>query len=467
MNIIDNIFFRELAIEEQDIIMSFGEKEIRKSILSLIYPNRVDFLEIRNLLGNKEIPILRNIHKLNRYLNINDGICTPLTLVNNILDKLPNDVWKNPKLKWLDSSLVTGNFIFIVIKNLMNGLKEWEPNKKKRYKHIVENMIFIGDAKPINIFLYLCIVDPKNTFKTNTFNGNFLNKDFDLHKKEIWKIEKFDIIVGNPPYNKGRTSTGNGIWDKFVIKYLGILKQNGYLAMVHPTLWRKPQSSKSRTREINSLMMRKQILYLEMHNVKDGLSTFNKGTRYDFYILENCDIYKKTIINDEDRLNSEISLKNYNFIPNKKIEFLDKLLRKGDDEVCPIIYSRTNYGADMSHVRYIKDPTHIYPLIHTTPKNGTRVMYSSINNKGHFGVSKIIFGDSGIYDVIIDMEGIYGMTHHSRAIAVDSLEEAENIKRALLCNNFRIFLESVLWSNYQIDWALFQHLKRDFWKEFI
>jgi hypothetical protein len=45
-------------------------------------------------------------------------------------------------------------------------------------------------------------------------------------------------------------------------------------------------------------------------------------------------------------------------------------------------------------------------------------MYSNRNDLGMFGVSKVIFGDSGINDVVIDMEGKYGMTQHAIALEV-------------------------------------------------
>lgn len=214
-------------------------------------------------------------------------------------------------------------------------------------------------------------------------------------------------------------------------------------------------------------MMNKQIHYLEMHDTSDGLKTFNAGTRYDFYIMENCPIYKKTIINGEDRNNVEVDLRNYKFIPNYNLELFNKLIVRNNEEKCPIIFNRTNYGTDKNWVSNIKDDNFKYTLIHSTPKSGTRYMYSLRNDNGHFGISKVIFGDSGIYDVIIDMNGEYGMTQHSMAIEVSSLEEAENIKQVLLGDEFTKFLKTVMWSNFQIDWRLFSYIKKDFWREFI
>jgi len=214
------------------------------------------------------------------------------------------------------------------------------------------------------------------------------------------------------------------------------------------------------------LMMNKQIHYLEMHNSKDGMKIFNAGTRYDFYILENTLIYKRTIINGEDRKDISIDLSGYNFIPNSGLLLFNKLLSsvKNDNN---IIFNRTNYGTDKDWVSDKEDDIFRYKLVHSTPKSGTRYKYSSRNDKGHFGISKVIFGDSGINDVIIDMKGDYGMTQHSMAIRVSSFEEAVNIRKALLSHKFSEFLKTVMWSNFQIDWRLFLYLKKDFWKEFI
>ena len=47
---------------------------------------------------------------------------------------------------------------------------------------------------------------------------------------------KFDVVIGNPPYNniRGTKTNGNLLWDKFVIKSLNdITKIGGYLCFVH------------------------------------------------------------------------------------------------------------------------------------------------------------------------------------------------------------------------------------------
>jgi len=94
-------------------------------------------------------------------------------------------------------------------------------------------------------------------------------------------------------------------------------------------------------------------------------------------------------------------------------------------------------------------------------------MYSKINNKGHFGISKIIFGESGIYNPIIDIKGEYGMTHGAMYIKISNEEEGINIQRALTSNKFQDIIKSCTYSSFRIDWNIFKDMKKNFWKEFI
>ena len=99
--------------------------------------------------------------------------------------------------------------------------------------------------------------------------------------------------VGNPPYNddSGNKGKGHMLWDKFVEKSLNeLLKENGYLIFIHPAVWRQLEHP------CLNLIKDKQIIYLEIHNVNDGIKTFKCSTRYDWYVLQNKDNENDTII---------------------------------------------------------------------------------------------------------------------------------------------------------------------------
>ena len=70
-------------------------------------------------------------------------VFTPMTLVNEMLDTLPKEVWKNPNLKWLDPAAGMGNFPVAVYMRLMDGLKDVIKDEEKRRDHILENMLYI------------------------------------------------------------------------------------------------------------------------------------------------------------------------------------------------------------------------------------------------------------------------------------------------------------------------------------
>jgi type I restriction-modification system DNA methylase subunit len=85
-------------------------------------------------------------------------VMTPLELVKEMLATLPEEVWTNPNLKWLDSCNGTGPFLAMVVYKLMIGLIEWQPDEEKRYKHILENMIYAGELQAKNMFLWLTLM---------------------------------------------------------------------------------------------------------------------------------------------------------------------------------------------------------------------------------------------------------------------------------------------------------------------
>jgi hypothetical protein len=273
----------------------------------------------------------------------------------------------------------------------------------------------------------------------------------------------FDIIIGNPPYNKG----GNTIWQEFTKKALNEwLLPNGYLLFVHPSGWRKPNIERGKfTKMFNLMAKENQILYLEIHSLIDGTKLFNAGTRYDWYLIEKTNQYKKTIIIDQDGKYNEINLSEWTWFPNSNILEIKKILAKDDFDRCQIIYDRC-YEPRKKWMSSTQTEEFKYPCVHSTSKSGVRYKYSKVNDKGFFGVSKVIFGDSAIYKPIIDMEGKYGMTQHSMAIQVDNLEEATNISKAIQSEKFNKIIQSCLFSLYGIDWNIFKEFKKDFYLEF-
>lgn len=132
-----------------------------------------------------------------------------------------------------------------------------------------------------------------------------------------------------------------------------------------------------------------------------------------------------------------------------------------------MLYSPSAYEHRKKWMSHKKTEEYKFECIHSTPKTGIRYMYSNCNNKGHFGISKVIFGEAGINNVVVDMDGIYGLTNGAIGIKIVNIETGNNIKKAIKSNKFQSLLNSCLFSSYRIDWNIFKEFKKDFWKEFI
>ena len=59
------------------------------------------------------------------------------------------------------------------------------------------------------------------------------------------------------------------------------------------------------------------------------------------------------------------------------------------------------------------------------------------------------------------------MMQNSFGIKVESLNEAENIKKAIETKEFREIINATKWQNFQTDYNMFKSFKKDFLKEFV
>lgn len=403
----------------------------------------------------------------------NAEVPTPVKLVDDMLGIIPSDFWKTSK-KVFEPCCGKGNFVLGIFDKFYYGLEEAYPNSEERCRVIITECLYYADITPLNVFITTEILK----CHVQSYCGlEELEWEFHGFVGDTLKMSlgKFDAVIGNPPYNnsqnnQGKRGGGDLLWNKFVKKSIDdYLIDNGLLVFVHPPGWRKPESSTSKYNQLFSLMTKEnQMVYLEIHDAADGMKMFHCGTRYDWYMIEKTPIYKNTIIKCQYGTIGEYDLSKWSFLPNSMFEVIQNMISVDGNECCKVIFNRTNYGSDnKKHVSSEKNDIYTYTLIHSTPQKGVRYMYSSVNNKGHFGIPKVIFGDSGISNSIIDDNGKYGMTQHAIAIEIKDLAEGESIKRVIDSNKFKEILDVCSWSNYQIDWRLFTKFKKDFWKEVV
>ena len=72
----------------------------------------------------------------------NDEVFTPPKLANSVLDMLPDDLWSNPEITFLDPFTKTGVFLREVTKRLIKGLSKQIPDLQQRVDHILSKQVY-------------------------------------------------------------------------------------------------------------------------------------------------------------------------------------------------------------------------------------------------------------------------------------------------------------------------------------
>ena len=389
------------------------------------------------------------------------------SLRKDMLDKIPSSFFQSINTVF-EPCVGKGGFVLDIIERFMKGLEPSISNKKKRYKTIVEKCLYFADINENNVAICKELIDPTNIYKLNYHIGDTLVLDI----KSEWGVDGFDLVVGNPPFNLPFVrAIGHTLWQFFTKKALNeFIKPKGYLLFVHPCGWRKPNTPRSPMCGMFELMVHtNQLIYLSIHSTKDGKESFNCNVRHDWYLIQKIKQHTTTHINDIHGNDCTIDLSDLSMLPNSDYETFKKIVATDTEEKCPLLYSAVFTTPKLSKfLNDFKTDEFKYQVIHTLPLKGIRSFYSNRNDNGMFGIPKVIFGDNGLNDAVIDMEGVIGTTSHSMAIEVGSLEEAENIKKCLLSNKFKLFINnSCLFGNFRFEYTLYKLFKRDFWKEFI
>ena len=140
-------------------------------------------------------------------------VFTPIELVREMLDKIPSSVWKNPESKFLDPCVGKGTFLIEIVNRLVYI-----------YGYSKENAIsrVYGYDVCVKYINYL-----KRGGLKNVFHKDFINEEFNM---------KFDVVIGNPPYQDSDKPGDNALYQHFTKKVLnGLLKKEGYFSFVLPT----------------------------------------------------------------------------------------------------------------------------------------------------------------------------------------------------------------------------------------
>jgi hypothetical protein len=261
-------------------------------------------------------------------------VFTPMWIVFEMLDRLDKhyieengrSIFSMSNLKWFDPASGMGNFPVGVYMRLMVGLEKEFSDADERKRHIIENMLYMSELNAKNVFICREIFNgdkySMNIHGDDTLKINDKLNDGKMNEKWIDALKNgFDVIVGNPPFNKGgiRSHTGTmlgvkseTIWPLFIKNSLDLwLKPSGYLAFINPLSWLKKSHS------MHDKMLEKHIVWLKLWDTVKSLAMINGEIPISLYILHN-------IPNESRKKTETLSELQKRKIKNKSNVYLDK-----------------------------------------------------------------------------------------------------------------------------------------------
>ena len=275
---------------------------------------------------------------------------------------------------------------------------------------------------------------------------------------------EFDVIVGNPPYQKPKSDNRMGsrgaseLWAEFVNKGLSLLKDNGHFAFIHPNAWRKPED---RNDFWTLLTKDNQMEKLVMSSGKGDQDWFGIGVRVDYYILQKKAKYKNTVVVDHEGVTYDLDLADFDWLPNYAINEIAQLLGKGTSVLYNTFYHTQKTHSDIPTTEFK------YPVVHTINKAGLGIKYFDKlqeDDATHYNVAKVLLNQNELQYPYNDYKGEYGMSQLTFGIAISSKKEGEEIIKFLDSEKGKRLIAATKWNTYYTDYGMFKSFKKDWYK---
>jgi hypothetical protein len=182
-------------------------------------------------------------------------VYTPKKVVDEMLDLLPKEIWSDPNVTFIDICSKSGVFLERIYWRLYHGLRKYIPTGWKRSDHILTKQLFAfgldkfcanntrsvlyGAHKANSPYAYTTqfkdedgnVKVLEHTIDGYTFNFRDVIQNEELFMEVVRRAfgdMKFDVVIGNPPYNRGMDLD-------FV--HMGFKLCQKYCVMITPAKW--------------------------------------------------------------------------------------------------------------------------------------------------------------------------------------------------------------------------------------
>ncbi|MDR1369538.1 MAG: Eco57I restriction-modification methylase domain-containing protein [Dysgonamonadaceae bacterium] len=403
----------------------------------------------------------------------NDEVFTPPKLANEILDLLPQSLWSDKAAKFLDPCSKTGVFLREIAKRLLKGLEKEIPNLSERINHIFKNQLYGIAITELTAHLtrrsVYCSKHASGKYSVcNAFDDDSGNIRFEriehtwkdgkcvfcganqenydrgdklethayqfIHTKkpeEIFNM-KFDVIIGNPPYqlsDGGYGRSASPIFNKFVEQAKKMRPR--YLTMIIPDKWFAGGKGLDSFREtmLNDKQIRKLVDYADSKECFQG-PDIPGGICYFLWEKDSDGLCEVTNIQNGEKIISGRQLNEFStFIRYEQAaQIVRKIMARNKETMDTIVSSRKPFGL----------ATNIRPL-----KSGDIILRYQ-NGEGSYQSSQITTGK----DLIKKWKVMTSKTSYDHAGLPDKegkrrvLSRVEILRPGYICTETYILLGS-------------------------
>lgn len=353
---------------------------------------------------------------------------TPIACVNEMIDKIPCELWKKNDLSILDPCCGNGNFALPVLYKLL------EYHDKK---NVLENMLEFNDINETRLD------NVKRIFCSDTYDLQVSSYNYLEHNTD----KKYDLIMANPPYakileNGKRASKNHNLIKDFVEKAMSQLKPDGYLLFITPDNWMSYADRNVLIEVLTSL----QIVHLDIHTAKKYFKKI--GSSFTWYIIQNCLYYKPMQVSGiwkNKTYNGNVPSGQRRYIPLIYTKEIQSILKKTVDN-SNLTKFKIETSSDLhkytkaSLISATPCDVYKYKLIHTP----SQTVYASRPHKYQNGY-KVFISTTDKYKVFVDD---CGMTQSIVFIRCLDEEQAKKYVH-ILQHPLYVFVNNICrWGNF-------------------